>query len=551
MRHNQPKTPVVIPITLAICLLPLAFIGLDFSDMGYHFINQSNLEYFPILLRTTAYYWLSDSIPGIFISLFKLPLVIFRLLGILIWLANAVLCFRLTHKLIQYFSGVSPSLKTLGFCVLPAVLFSMKPTPTPLVIPDYYTIPIPFLVFLLIQLVPTKDRIIRNSQLFSIISVLFILPFLRWPLLLVSIFGYCFLIFFSPKLRWKQRLPISLFFVMQILFLGVYKFRFLDLFLAKDSMPTGYLLGILSIYQSELVLLKSNLIVILVAITGFILLRRKKVFLQIYMHILVGFFTYLFFKNFEFGPQSPQSTLMSYLTFHLLFASSILIFFLFVKSKTKLSLSMPFLLVLLSFPFLYFVGTNTGLRKSGYLAFLALTPTFYVLVTHYVNKRERFSALFLLNVLALTFLYSNVYRDSVAKIRTSPRLLFDSVLGVVLTNELYATAIEDFKTLVATQAQFSNPFLIFPNTPLLYAYVKKYNIDMVWLEIKPDLQLYVQNICADKHYTVIFSKISLVEMGDSDHLIYSDTKIADSLIKNCHYIVTRQSKFFQVLQSAN
>lgn len=497
----------VLVLLLVAALSPIAFLGLDFTDFGFHFMVQTTVFEPSLFFYLSAYTWLSNLVPGLLISTTK-SFLLFKVLGVATWIALAVAFCRWLGRLLGTLSSGSHDGLLLVWCIFPAILVSTKSiTAGALIIPDYYTmalLPVVWLVFSTIE----SGQDMRSSRRRALIFfVLCLLPMLRWPLLLVSIAGAAVLTFEvrSNGRRYLMAIPAAM-----ILILVLYKAYFLDVFTPRISTPGHGVQQLLQLYWGEtrrLLVASAEVLVVALLLKGVFQLpglRSRSALLPI------AIFAYLAWRDFW---TSMSITLNQQVV---LVSSGFLIFYVWKnRHATSVDLLTRYLAASLLCIGFYPLGSDTGLIKMGYLSFLVSAPALFLLAKGFSKSWQRAGLVGVASVAAILYLYSSLYRDDISELIREPALVRDDVLGVVLTTSSNRKTLEQFKSIAVQVESTSDHILVAPYGPLLGVYLERFYIRMSWPEIKSAaaVESEIKMLCSSgKKSVLILSKVNFTSI---------------------------------------
>jgi len=488
---KQPALLEISFFSLALFFLTLPFIlvGIDFTDFGYHYINQLDFGILNGALRNSCYFWLSDFLSGILVHLSGGYYMSLKLSGVFVWCVLGGLIYRhfasegqvstssLSEKIIV-------ALAFLGALLLSGSSLGQGST----LIGDYYVIPVIFVFGLFLSIKNFISSSNSNRKFFGILILSFLLPLFRWPLLIISIFSVSSLSFLTKLTRW-QRIYIYIF--LPVFLIGCFFYH--SLFLVPTlgmSQADSYAFN--GIIRSNITDLK-----IFSTLTFIGLLLWMAYFSFQYLKRLKGFLLYLFSSVFFlagvlfvfFLQESIQRVFLHSIWFY----SSHIIFFIcsvylvsqtFLKSKNQNKQNLKFLFFSIIFAALYGLGSNNGFLKSGYFAFLPLIFTF-------LHIRKSLTPTWISSTLALGLFflglmqfYQNTYRDDLTSVLSQPRVISDSVMGWQITQPKTVAVIEDLKNLLNQHPHLKEKSAVIQESPLLNAYLSKPDKTLIFLGIK-------------------------------------------------------------------
>lgn len=421
---------VLISAIFTLLLTPLVFLGLDFTDLGYHITNQMQAQEFGLThLRYNPYWGGADIFGSFWLYLFGGELWTIRLF--------AVVLYALSFWLFLRESGGSTSfiiLMGIGF------LSSMPTSGGMILVADYYTLPMAGMIIwglLWIRFLESSDSWIFTTSLFVLTCVL---TFLRLPL--VALFFIPFLSLGSTKkiigLRWAGLCTIL---VILVSISGIPKELIESLAITQNHKISS---TISSFISSSLRDLRENTFFILqlgiIAMIVSKVLRKPMKDLVLMILIVLLPISILYSMGFlnnipvvsAIGKSAFKRTTVS---LHLIL--SFYTFSLLLKDRAKL-LGYGVLLLL---PYILIAGTNTGFAKLNYL----ITMTFIALqaVTK-ISIPKAWQIVFLIST--LLFNYSRFYRDGNVRELILPPINEPSLEHIITTqtNSNRAKAISHF-----------------------------------------------------------------------------------------------------------
>lgn len=493
-----------------VALAPSVFLGIDFSDFGFHFVNQSTLLAIDSFFFISAYCWASNLIPGLLVSALK-SFFGFKVLGVLVWLILAVCFHRWSRELLKKTVPSAFNNQIYGICVAAGILFSAKPIVAgALVIPDYYTVPLVLLVWLVFELSSSNER--GKKELSFLLLALFALPWFRWPLLLT---GFCGLVVLVMRLkgleqkRWVQwTVPI-----LYLIYLYLYKVQFLDRFSPPIDSEGHGLSHLFSLYLTEAMrLLFLGIQMLMAAVGGYWIVSKLRPPWKTfgYLACVTLFFVFFVLAHFGFVVGGTAASINQ----RLILAA--VVFFGLTFWRTGFGLREQPLVSYVAVSFfvigLYPLGSDTGLVKMGYLSFLLVVPAAYIFSTTLPKCWMQKCFVGAFAALAVLNFYSSLYRDDIAVIVKRPAFFVDDVLGPLVTTERNVKVLKHFKEVLGRVEPQSEHILIAPYAPLLGSYSAKFYSRLSWPEIKSDatISAEIYTLCNESKGTVlILSKINL------------------------------------------
>lgn len=453
-------------------LLPIAFIGLDFTDQGYHLVNQKFLFGEPNTISKNVYFWLSDFIGQQLVRISMVQtMTAWRLWGAVIWAVGGLLFFELLSRHSELLGKEKPKKTLLAICTVLGVWLSVKPFSNGILLgPDYYTVPIPFLIFFVFFVFEFE----RGQKPWAFVFACFcciLLPVLRWPLVVT---GICVLLWWSivAKKKWYPICALIVF--CSALFL--YHLNVIAQISPAAFNEIGhgrrifrrYIIDILDLIQ-----LGVGFGSVAGCLLFFLRYLRKGNLLNLLGSGALAFLCIFLFFGTDFFASFTDLKIVFFMLCGAIFL---------ILRTPREERALWFLVIMVGF--LYFAGSDTGLKKMGYLAFFILTPALYILLLEF-KLQARALVIVAVGGLSWLHIYSSVYRDSLREIYLSPKIIEDSVLGTVMTTERNSEIISDFKRVLAQIPSSNEKVTVFPNAPLLVAYLTPGQVDLssLWPEL--------------------------------------------------------------------
>lgn len=547
--HDQPCGARAF-LWVALFLAPYSLLGVDFTDTAFHHLNQKLAFTSPGFLANAAHNWLSDVLPSLLMLLPGGDSIAFsRGLGVLVWASLAALNFRLMHLLLWEMRGRDVNPAWLLWSCVPAVIVSTKPfvSGTPL-IADYFSIPALAITALLLLAGKFEKTNFPRYGVGALILLL-ALPLFRWPLLVTSLAGLSWIAAVAIFRGKKPGLLAVLGFFSYCAFLVLYDKFFLQHYLGTSN--EKHALGRLFVlYRRDLIAMAEFLLPVLglgaLAWKSWAKTWSNPRAALLARSVCSALFVLALIWSIELEPfdaSTPAS---------LLFGVCAAGFMCLVSLREWGKRNKRAALVVGTLIFLFgthFIGSATGLGKSGYLSFLLLTPALYLLCVKLRKPALRKGLLIGSNLVALIYLYGSLYRDSLGQSLRHPAVVLDPVVGFALTSELTGSILADFQRLLREVGPPAA--LVGPNAPLLNAYLPQVDLRFAWPEAKAAEHL--EKLLAER-LTGSPDQWFFVPIRDLSHaerivrVPQRSTTLERVWQKHCGWEVQRESEFFQVLR---
>ena len=547
---NSKRMSLLVFCALIVILLPRAFLGFDFIDSGYHFVNQLNVLRFHDFLYVTGYYWLSDLIGGFLLLLFPIwKYTAFRIIGVFAWAGIGVFAYRLLSRWLHYAGDFRESRILAVSCVIGVCLSTRQHAS--FLMADYYVIPI-FVVLATLWFLIGVYFERRTNDILGAVSCLSLMPLFRWPLLVEATALWIALFAHLCIVRNTHRHRVGVGLIVFIIALVVYKLYFLDVVMARNTVPADYVTWLINLYWTDLTdkLLTGVrwwLPVLLISITAY---RKPGFRPSAILLIIVGLVALLFIRDqgqHKFFLKNHFSEILTFIIWMTAFVY-LLIRGLEAKKPKEVGAVVCLGIVVGA----YHLGTDTGIDKTSYLAFLVVAPALYFLSRSLNAGTQRKLFLSSLLIISIAHLYKDVYQDDLMEILRRPSILSSRDFGVVVTTKENVAIEKDFVTLLPLIDSPNSEILIGPHSPTLYAFTPGIDFRYSWVELKPEKKIaeLLAKACASGGITtIIVPRLNLGEVKKSVPKISSMTEIAWT--ESCGGVLKLRTTYFNVFKVLN
>lgn len=473
--------------------LPFAFVGLDFTDHGYHYYNQYFYGIFDGAIRNTCYFWLSDFISGSLIHLFGGSFYAIKLNGILIWsLLGFMACTIFMREFKSFLQNKSDYFLWVLFLVGSLLLSGSSMGQGSTLVADYYVVPTVFVLGIYAVTVNGLRDGFSSKRLAGLFILLSLLPLLRWPLVVTSFFVLGSL-FALGRLNRQKKIAVGVFAMFYLLACYFYQSLFLTPTLGMSRANSN---AIGNIIRANLTDLKAFLLLsawgalIYFAFLILRVLKRSNGF-KFYTIAIVSFFI-LLLTSFALTEMSVYVFRggIWFFSAHCIYFFCVL-FVLYVLFARR-DLAEPRQRVLVIFSLLlaamYGVGSDNGFMKSGFFSFIPLIFAFRFLIP--IVSKKFYLKVFCLFIFCLGLIqfHRALYRDELSLIYQQPVAISDSVLGLQISHPRTYEIISDLKSLLKQHPELIEGSAVIPMAPLLNSYLKNVDKTLIFLSIKHSSQ---------------------------------------------------------------
>lgn len=508
---------LIFVIVMAV-LVPLSFIGLDFTDTGYHFVNQLHGFDIPRVWQNTAYYPLSDFlVHAVLTTAGAHTLMAYRLCGAVIWGLNAALALRFFH--LAFGAGV------VGASVLvPAVLLSIKPFAAGVpILANYESVPICLLLLSLI--------LMRKNSLLNVVTLPFMILARSTTILeagLIAVYDF----FYGTG---KSKPHVLLLLGVSAGTFGALKWGLIAHFASIQTIGANQIQTLYQAYQRDAVTLIVILECVLAAsVAAYAFYQRswKWIGVGLLAAGISGFSSILF----------DQSELILNFQWLLVLFSTVGLW-VFWPGQRK---DWAFLLGIFA---LFFVGSDTGIQKSGFLSFLLVAPALSLGVRWLSSRRARITALVLIQLASGAYLYASLFRVSWTAILNSPVIMSDPQLGTLLVSKTDQEIWTEFRV-ANTELSARGPtvMVVGSNGPLLTVLTSLYKISppLIWSEIKPKelVRKEIASLCQQEQGVILaLAKVDLTSPERGGYNPFS-SPVADAAQAFCSITPIHETNYF-------
>jgi hypothetical protein len=449
---------------------PFTFVGLDFTDQGYHFFNQLVIRSPSDALNLSRMAWPVDWVCALAVRLLSIETLWgWRILGLLVWTSNYVLTVSLVSKVLP---RQTPQQRWISFALTTALfLLSSKTVPEGMIVsPDYYSLPL-LSALLSLHLFWTAITAPSLAAYLGLSASLFMLSYLRLT------FAGLFLV--MPILLWQQyRALRSFLFVLSALGLAIAVGYYVILKEALAGDLTGrYSLGVIVrlIANDVLALTRQCGISLAVGLASGLFARFRGA------TVSHGILTFASGAVLGLAVHSGlrEEHLLQWL-FVLLIISFLALAIL--RSEVITKQQRVFVIVALLYSVLLGFGSDSGILKMKYLLTPAMAPGLIILLCELPRWTRNTAAVSLL-LISLVCLYHNLYREDLSAILQHPHFAQHPRVGSIIVSRWTQRALADFEKI--EQKFAGRPRHYGPRVPLLNALSPLAARTPAWLEVLP------------------------------------------------------------------